>query len=110
VTTEIDQTALAEPLNLSEISDAAIAVIDEQGTVAGWTRAAERLVGHSAKDAVGRSAAVVLSPSQDALRVSASAEQRRAQGGWSGTVARGTTSPPSHSRGNIPTELRSRSR
>src|SRR5689334_12659934 len=80
------------------MSDAAIAVIDEQGTAVGWTRAAERLVGHSAEDVVGRSAAVVLSPSQDALRVPAFAEQRRAQGGWSGTVARGTTSPPSHSR------------
>ncbi|MGW0633345.1 PAS domain-containing protein [Streptomyces sp. NPDC002758] len=87
VMTEIDQTALAEPLNLSVISDAAIAVIDEQGTVVGWTRAAERLVGYSAGDMVGRSAAVVLSSSQDALRVSAFAEQRRAQGGWSGTVA-----------------------
>ena len=47
-----------------EISDSAIAMLDERGTVLGWTQAAERLVGHPAGEVVGRSAAVVL-PSFD---------------------------------------------
>ncbi|MFJ5534039.1 SpoIIE family protein phosphatase [Streptomyces sp. NPDC093261] len=82
-----DQTALLEPLGLREISDAAIAVIDEQGMVVAWTQAAQHLVGYRAEDVVGRSAALVLASSEEALGVSAFAEQCRAQGGWSGTAA-----------------------
>ncbi|MGW1917686.1 SpoIIE family protein phosphatase [Streptomyces sp. NPDC002076] len=81
-----DQTALREPLGLREISDAAIAVIDEQGTVVAWTQAAQHLVGYCAEDVVGRSATLVLPSSEEALGVSAFAEQCRAQGGWSGTA------------------------
>ncbi|MFJ8364355.1 SpoIIE family protein phosphatase [Streptomyces sp. NPDC093984] len=82
-----DQTALLEPLGLREISDAAIAVIDEQGTVVAWTQAAQHLVGYRAEDVVGRSATLVLPSSEEARGVSAFAEQCRAQGGWSGTAA-----------------------
>ncbi|MGV9249278.1 PAS domain-containing protein [Streptomyces sp. NPDC003710] len=82
-----DQSALLEPLGLREISDAAIAVIDEQGTVVAWTQAAQHLVGYCAEDVVGRSATLVLPSSEEALGVSAFAEQCRAQGGWSGTAA-----------------------
>ncbi|MGW4516466.1 SpoIIE family protein phosphatase [Streptomyces sp. NPDC004393] len=72
---------------LHEIADAAIAMLDEQGTVVGWTQAAQRLVGYSAGEVVGQSAALVLPPSGEPLGVSAFAEQCRARGGWSGTVA-----------------------
>ncbi|MEU6325417.1 SpoIIE family protein phosphatase [Streptomyces sp. NPDC047009] len=82
-----DQAALLEPLRLREISDAAIAMIDEQGTVVAWTQAAQHLVGYCAEDVVGRSATLVLPSSEEALGVSAFAEQCRAQGGWSGTAA-----------------------
>ncbi|MGW7530625.1 PAS domain-containing protein, partial [Streptomyces sp. NPDC054783] len=82
-----DQTALLEPLRLLEISDAAIAVIDEQGTVVAWTQAAQHLVGYCAEDVVGRSATLVLPSSEEALGVSAFTEQCRAQGGWSGIAA-----------------------
>jgi PAS domain S-box-containing protein len=82
-----DQTPLLEPLGLREISDAAIAMIDEQGTVVAWTQSAQHLVGYCAEDVVGRSATLVLPSSQEALGVSAFAEQCRAQGGWSGTAA-----------------------
>ncbi|MEU8690540.1 SpoIIE family protein phosphatase [Streptomyces sp. NPDC048665] len=70
-----------------EIADAAIAMLDEQGTVIGWTQAAQRLVGYSAGEAVGQSAALVLPSFEEPPGVSAFAEQCRAQGGWSGTVA-----------------------
>ncbi|WP_324605932.1 SpoIIE family protein phosphatase [Streptomyces sp. NRRL S-813] len=82
-----DQATLREPLGLREISDAAIAVIDAQGTVVAWTQAAQHLVGYCAEDVVGRSAALVLPSSEEALGISAFAEQCRAQGGWSGTAA-----------------------
>ncbi|MGI5136943.1 SpoIIE family protein phosphatase [Streptomyces sp. CA-106110] len=82
-----DQAALLEPLGLREMSDAAIAMIDEQGTVVAWTQAAQHLVGYCAEDVVGRSATLLLPSSEEALGVSAFAEEYRAQGGWSGTAA-----------------------
>ncbi|MER7841527.1 SpoIIE family protein phosphatase [Streptomyces sp. NPDC096040] len=85
--TNTDHTALAEPASFREIPDAAIAMIDAKGTVMGWTLAAEQLVGYSAQEVVGRSAAHVLPPPEDAGRASVFAEQCRAEGGWSGTVA-----------------------
>ncbi|MGW9031588.1 SpoIIE family protein phosphatase [Streptomyces sp. NPDC055722] len=84
--TSTDQTAHIEPPKPREIADAAIAMIDEQGTVVGWTQAAQQLIGYSAGDVVGRSATLVLPSSQDPLRVAEFAEQCRAQGGWSGTA------------------------
>ncbi|MGW4518381.1 SpoIIE family protein phosphatase [Streptomyces sp. NPDC004393] len=81
------QAALLEPLGLREISDAAIAMIDEQGTVVAWTQAAQHVVGYCAEDVVGQSATLLLPSSEEALEVSAFAEQCRAQGGWSGTAA-----------------------
>ncbi|MER7692775.1 PAS domain-containing protein [Streptomyces sp. NPDC097610] len=47
-------------MNTREISESAVAMFDERGTVAAWTQAAERLVGYSAWDVVGRSVALVL--------------------------------------------------
>ncbi|GAA3484505.1 SpoIIE family protein phosphatase [Streptomyces yanii] len=81
-----DRTALVEPLKPHKIFDAAAAVIDEQGTVVGWTQAAQRLVGYCAEDVLGRSAAFVL-PTSDEAGLSAFTEQCRARGGWSGTAA-----------------------
>ncbi|WP_406482061.1 SpoIIE family protein phosphatase [Streptomyces sp. NBC_01615] len=81
-----DHTPLAEPVSPREIPDAAIAMIDAEGTVVGWTQAAEQLVGYSAGEVVGRSAVHVLPPAEDTLRASAFAQQCRAQDGWSGTV------------------------
>ncbi|MCZ0985271.1 SpoIIE family protein phosphatase [Streptomyces diastatochromogenes] len=84
--TNTDHTPLTEPVSPREIPDAAIAMLDGEGTVVGWTHAAEHLVGYSAGEVVGRSAAHVLPPAEHAPRASAFAEQCRAQGGWSGTV------------------------
>ncbi|MET8805731.1 PAS domain S-box protein [Streptomyces sp. NPDC004546] len=74
-------------MNPSDTPDAAIAMIDAEGTVVGWTQAARQLVGYSARDVVGRSAAHVLQSCDDATRVTSLAEQCRVQGGWSGTMA-----------------------
>ncbi|MEV6057264.1 SpoIIE family protein phosphatase [Streptomyces sp. NPDC052107] len=81
-----NQSKLAEPVKPSEAPDAAIAMLNAEGTVVGWTQAAQQLVGYSARDVVGRPAAHVLSSSEDASRARALAEQCRAQGGWSGTM------------------------
>ncbi|MEU0397105.1 SpoIIE family protein phosphatase [Streptomyces sp. NPDC006208] len=84
--TKTDHAPLAEAVSPREIPDAAIAMLDAEGTVVGWTHAAEHLVGYSAKEVVGRSAAHLLPPAEHAPSASAFAEQCRAQDGWSGTV------------------------
>ncbi|MGW0625387.1 SpoIIE family protein phosphatase [Streptomyces sp. NPDC002758] len=85
----LDAVTLGKQLTASDISDTAIALLDEQGTVAAWTHTAERLVGYSAGDVVGRSAALVLPPFKEATTTSAFVEQCRAENGWSGaTVVR----------------------
>jgi PAS domain S-box-containing protein len=63
---------------------AAIALLDAEGTVVGWTRAAQQLLGYSAADVVGRSAAVLLVAAEDRAKASAWAEQCNARGRWSG--------------------------
>ncbi|MFE7776672.1 SpoIIE family protein phosphatase [Streptomyces sp. NPDC057445] len=70
-----------------QIADAAIAVIDAEGTVVGWTQAAQRLVGYSAAEVVGHSAAVLLAGAEDRAKASAFAEPGSAQGRWSGLTA-----------------------
>jgi PAS domain-containing protein len=50
-------------------------------------QAAQQLDGHPAGEVVGRSAAHVLPPPEDARRIAAFTERCRARGGWSGTVA-----------------------
>ncbi|MEU6589564.1 SpoIIE family protein phosphatase [Streptomyces sp. NPDC046881] len=85
--TYTDQTALAEPACPREMPDAAIAIVDAEGTVVGWTQAAQQLVGYAAGEVVGRSAVHVLPPPEEAHRASAFVEQCRAWGGWSGTAA-----------------------
>ncbi|MGY5011820.1 SpoIIE family protein phosphatase [Streptomyces sp. 900105755] len=72
--------------NVHEPSESAIAMLDEQGTVVGWTRAAERLVGYSAGDVVGRSAAAVLPHSEEAPTTAEFVDRCRDQRGWSGTT------------------------
>ncbi|MFJ2730075.1 SpoIIE family protein phosphatase [Streptomyces collinus] len=85
--TNSDHSLLTEPVSPPEVPDAAIAMIDDEGIVVGWTHAAQQLVGYAAGEVVGRSAAHVLPPSEDARRASVFSEQCRAQGGWSGTAA-----------------------
>jgi PAS domain S-box-containing protein len=67
------------------MTGSAIAVLDAEGVVVGWTQAAERLVGYSAAEVVGRPAAVVLACAGDAAK--AFAERCRVSGGCSGVAA-----------------------
>ena len=52
-----DNVTLSDQLNAHETSESAVAMIDGDGTVVGWTQAAQRLVGYSAREVVGRPAA-----------------------------------------------------
>ncbi|MED7826029.1 PAS domain-containing protein, partial [Streptomyces chiangmaiensis] len=65
---------------------AAIALLDADGTVVGWTQAAERLVGYPGSEVVGRSAEILLSAAEDWANASAFHEQCRSQGHWVGSV------------------------
>ncbi|MFG1710500.1 SpoIIE family protein phosphatase [Nonomuraea sp. M3C6] len=49
----------------------AVAMIDAEGTVIGWTQAAEDLLGYRAADVLGRSGAVLLKPDDREARISA---------------------------------------
>ncbi|MEU9931798.1 MULTISPECIES: SpoIIE family protein phosphatase [Streptomyces] len=67
-------------------TDGAAAVIAGDGTVIGWTRGAEALLGYPAAEVVGRSAALLLPGPPDARRTAAVAARCRAGSGWSGLV------------------------
>ncbi|MEV6054470.1 SpoIIE family protein phosphatase [Streptomyces sp. NPDC052107] len=79
------QGSLCERLDPQETPDAAIAMIDAEGTVVGWTTTAERLVGYPAAEVVGRPVSTVLPLTRRTLRDWSSTEQCLARGGWSGT-------------------------
>ncbi|MER5596266.1 SpoIIE family protein phosphatase [Streptomyces sp. NPDC002265] len=70
-----------------DMPDTALAMLDEQGTVVGWTQAAEHFIGHSAECVVGRSAALVLPLFGERQSTSDFVKHCRAQNGWSGTTA-----------------------
>ncbi|MGW1541323.1 SpoIIE family protein phosphatase [Streptomyces sp. NPDC002309] len=74
----------SDQMSTSEVSESAVALFDELGTVVAWTQAAERLVGHSAADVVGRSAALVLPSFAQAATMSDFVERCRARNGWPG--------------------------
>ncbi|MED7828828.1 PAS domain S-box protein, partial [Streptomyces chiangmaiensis] len=86
-TTSLDAVTLGKQLNASDISDTAIALLDEKGTVVAWTHTAERLFGYSAGDIFGRSATLVLPSLREATTTSAFVEQCHAENGWSGATA-----------------------
>ncbi|MEU6347060.1 PAS domain-containing protein [Streptomyces sp. NPDC046977] len=84
--TRTEKTTLNDTVRTQVMSDSASAMLDERGTIVGWTQAAQRLLGHSARGVVGRSAALLLPPSEEASVVNEFVEQCRARGGWSGTA------------------------
>ncbi|MDT0468431.1 SpoIIE family protein phosphatase [Streptomyces gibsoniae] len=69
-----------------QAADPAIALLDTEGTVVGWTQGAQRLVGYSPAEVVGRSAAVLLSAVEDWAKASAFREQNGAQSHWVGVA------------------------
>ncbi|MDX6352191.1 MAG: hypothetical protein QOF84_6981 [Streptomyces sp.] len=69
-----------------DTGDAATAVLDATGTVIGWTRTAERLLGYRAADVLHRSAATLLAAPEDASRAAAVVEHCRTEESWAGFV------------------------
>ncbi|AVH60786.1 MULTISPECIES: SpoIIE family protein phosphatase [Streptomyces] len=76
------QTAITPDQTAFQTAGAAIALLDAKGTVVGWTQAAQRLVGYSAAEVVGRSAAL-LTTAEDRAKAAALAASR-APSRWSG--------------------------
>ncbi|MFF3639119.1 SpoIIE family protein phosphatase [Streptomyces sp. NPDC002250] len=77
------ETAVSEAQTAIKRVRPAIALLDEQGTVVGWSQAAQRLVGYSAMEAVGRSAGVLLVAADDRARASQAARESTLRGCWS---------------------------
>ncbi|MGW1540128.1 SpoIIE family protein phosphatase [Streptomyces sp. NPDC002309] len=84
--TSYEKTTLSNTVSTLEPGDAASAMFDEPGMVVGWTRAAERLLGYSAEEVVGRSAAVLLPSRREASEISEFVEQLHIRNGWSGST------------------------
>ncbi|MER6245812.1 SpoIIE family protein phosphatase [Streptomyces griseorubiginosus] len=68
-----------------DVADAAPLLLDAHGIVTGWTRDAERLLDYGASEAVGMTAAALLT-AEDAGRVPELAQRCRADGGWAGLL------------------------
>ncbi|MEU9124549.1 SpoIIE family protein phosphatase [Streptomyces sp. NPDC048506] len=71
---------------LFDVADAAVLLIDAHGRVESWPTAAECLLGHPARDTVGRPAAALLAP-DDAARLPGLAAECRLRGGWYGLLS-----------------------
>ncbi|MGW1886903.1 SpoIIE family protein phosphatase [Streptomyces sp. NPDC001970] len=83
----MDSSAQSAPITAQpafQTARAAIALLDAEGTVVGWTQAAQRLVGYSAAEVVGRSAPVLLAAAEDRAKASAFAKPGAAPSRWSG--------------------------
>ncbi|UXY17692.1 SpoIIE family protein phosphatase [Streptomyces cynarae] len=77
------ETTLSEPQTAIETVCPAIALFDAQGTVVGWSQAAQGLVGYSAEEVVGRSADILLVAADDRARASQAAQESTLRGCWS---------------------------
>ncbi|WP_406178322.1 SpoIIE family protein phosphatase [Streptomyces sp. NBC_00996] len=66
---------------------AALAVLDDGGTVVGWSRRAQDLVGYPGPDVIGRAAFDVLVAAGDLAAVKDAAGRCRRTGGWFGVLA-----------------------
>ncbi|MFJ9624077.1 SpoIIE family protein phosphatase [Streptomyces sp. NPDC101181] len=75
------------PPGAVRVGDEAAAVIAGDGTVIGWTRGAEALLGYPPAEVTGRSAGLLLAGSPDPRRTAAVAARCRTGAGWSGRIA-----------------------
>ncbi|KUJ42461.1 protein phosphatase [Streptomyces sp. NRRL F-5122] len=80
------ERARSEAQKTLEAVGAALAVLDAEGTVVGWSQAAQRLVGHSAAEVVGQSAAALLAAEEDRARAATVAARSGPWGRWSCTA------------------------
>ncbi|MFE3267965.1 SpoIIE family protein phosphatase [Streptomyces sp. NPDC059215] len=77
------ETAVSEPRTALDAACPAIALLDSQGTVVGWSQTAQRLVGYSAAEMVGRSAGVLLAAADDRAKASRTALGETRRCAWS---------------------------
>ncbi|MGW7621964.1 SpoIIE family protein phosphatase [Streptomyces antimycoticus] len=77
------KTAVSEAQTAIERACPAIALLDAQGTVVGWSQGAQRLVGYSAVEVAGRSAGVLLVAADDRAKASQAAQESTLRGRWS---------------------------
>ncbi|MET8411251.1 SpoIIE family protein phosphatase [Streptomyces sp. NPDC005195] len=80
------KTAAAEVSSATEAVFPAVALLDARGTVVGWSQTAQRLVGYSAAEVVGRSADVLFVAVDDRAKASQVAQESVLRGGWSNLV------------------------
>ncbi|MEU8951180.1 SpoIIE family protein phosphatase [Streptomyces sp. NPDC048489] len=80
------KAAAAEVSAATETAFPAVALLDGQGTVVGWSQTAQRLVGYSAAEVVGRSADVLFVAADDRAKASQIAQESVLRGGWSDLV------------------------
>ncbi|MFD9005065.1 SpoIIE family protein phosphatase [Streptomyces sp. NPDC059582] len=74
------------PRPASRSIDEAIALIDAEGTVIGWTQSAQQLVGYPAAEVVGRSAALLLAAADDRADAAALPEAGPSPRRWAGVT------------------------
>lgn len=79
-------TAIGAAQVASQTAGAAIALLDGRGTVVGWTRTAQQLVGYSAAEVVGRSVAVLLEAAETRTGATVFPRAGRASVPWSGSA------------------------
>ncbi|MGI5518104.1 SpoIIE family protein phosphatase [Streptomyces sp. CA-106131] len=77
------ETAVSKASTAFETVGPAIALLDAQGMVVGWSQAAQRLVGYSAAEVVGRSAGALLVATDDRAKASHAAQESTLRGRWS---------------------------
>ncbi|MFF3564886.1 SpoIIE family protein phosphatase [Streptomyces sp. NPDC002574] len=79
-------STLTAPRPAPRAIDEAMALIDAEGTVIGWTRSAQQLVGYPAAEVVGHSAARLLAAAEDRADASALPESGPSPRRWSGVT------------------------
>ncbi|MEU1599202.1 PAS domain-containing protein, partial [Streptomyces sp. NPDC005708] len=77
------ETAVSKASTAFETVGPAIALLDAQGMVVGWSQTAQRLVGYSAAEVVGRSAGALLVATDDRAKASHAAQESTLRGRWS---------------------------
>jgi PAS domain S-box-containing protein len=82
-----DHAAFDGSLQPFDVTQMALAVLDMQGVVTGWTRAAEQLVGYPPEEILNRRAVTLLERSEDQATALDVVEQCRTQDDWDGVAA-----------------------
>ncbi|MDX6315990.1 MAG: hypothetical protein QOF44_5454, partial [Streptomyces sp.] len=74
-------------VGLFDVARIAVAVLDAQGLIIGWTRSAERLLGYPGKDILGQHALALLNRPEARATALETAKACQAQDGWEGAMA-----------------------